>query len=1768
MAEYRIYGETESGAESVLKLDTGHVKVKQAVRVESALRDGAPPLILEIEDNDLLEVELDDGFMLWTTIDRLESDSKLTPLRDGDNGFFPTQYPTQLEGGERGSTGTAIRMVKVLGYDLPKEGALYAAEKIEKQLKGDGKFFRISSEGYMTREDPLPTAADEATLVLIHGTASSTDGAYAGFFNECHTTWLEIYENYEGRVYGFDHRTLTKSPLHNAIEFLKVIPKGANLHLVAHSRGGLVGDLLGNGNVEGDVFSSEDLVSELSYAFGKNPTLYDEQLQLYQEFNRQIADAAPNITRYVRVGCPAAGTTLASGRLDVYVSILVNLLGQVPGVGPLLAGLGELAAAVAKERTKPEVLPGLEAQMPKSAFIRLLNSSEHELDSDLTVLAGDSDGFFKNLANLFYWRENDLVVDTRSMYGGAPRRQRLWHLEENKYVTHVNYFRRSETAQVVKRGLLRDDSDLSGFNSHRPKGAVRGKIDPVSPSDNVDMTGVILLPGIMGSNLAVVKGTKRDRIWLDKSDLMKGRGKKLAMNSGLKIEPAGVFDSAYEDFSDNLVRHGIHVMPMAYDWRRSLEEAALLLNELIKKRLDISTRPLHLIAHSMGGLVASLLMRRFPVTWQRLRDGGGRLVQAGTPNLGSYVIPRILQGEEKMIRMIAMLDFEHDLKRWTDWVSRFSGILELSPTFGGLDLSQVQNWRNLGVKSEPRANDLRAAAVVWNDLADQTRKLTNEGVLYVAGGPSRTPIYDAGEIKFTERGDGRVTWDSGIPPGAPTWYIPAKHGSLLDFQGAFDGLRELLLEGHTDQLSTERPTTSSALRAPEDDSPPLGEKDEIEYIPSSRDLEAAILDMDEPDDTRGPVTPPVPPCNISVVHGDLRFCKHPVVVGHYRGDQIVHAEDILDRWLNGALLSRHQLKIYPGDIGTSEVLFKRSTGEALRPLSLKGAIVVGLGNVGELNLAGLSRTIEMGLLRYTQACRERSLDTTSLKIAALLVGSGEAGIGIAQGLDAFLSAVKNANYALRKLQLTDGNISDPDNLRPAPLAYISSVEFIELYQDLALEALHTLSALPTTPDFAITPELEKREGGLRRPRLIADASWWSPVQIHSKMEPEGNQRNGAATGTQKLTYTTYGGRARAPVSNIYVQKPLVDQLISDALASRAEAVDQLPATLYELLVPTSLKGAGERRNLTLILDEGAAAYPWELLMDRRTERDGSGNASGIIRQLRIENAPPVNHPEENQILVIGDPPSHMSELKGAQSEAEDVYKLFVKRAGWIAIPQIRHLQKTVNVSSIMGSFMTNDFRILHLAGHGVYQPGETASSGMVVGGSDEEGPLLLTASEVRSKQLKPELVFINCCHLGKIEEAHAFHDLASNLAAEFIHAGVKAVVAAGWPVDDRAARDFSTVFYSEMLAGADFGTAVNAARNRIRFYDSNTWGAYQCYGDPGFRLLMDSGVRSRVEGANFSANDFHDSIELVIEAGNLRSRLKVQNTEEERQGIVDELNALVRLANRSGWLSHVNVLISLGRVYGELRDFEQAIDFYVQASRVEDGGVTLADLEQLANFRSRHGEKTNDVALIKKSTQSLELIISQHGETSERLSLVGAGHKRMVQIHKKRTDVRQSLREMTRAYAAAANLKVDNWHYPATNGLLGVLLLGGPWVNKPRKGTLAADSWQVIPWAQRSEFENTLREVSAVVRGKGFANFWDAVALPDLAVVEALASGDADTKIDKLVAKYMEAIELFGSGREVDSVTNQWRFCKETAGKMGETAKAHSLEKLCAALQS
>ena len=145
----------------------------------------------------------------------------------------------------------------------------------------------------------------------------------------------------------------------------------------------------------------------------------------------------------------------------------------------------------------------------------------------------------------------------------------------------------------------------------------------------------------------------------------------------------------------------------------------------------------------------------------------------------------------------------------------------------------------------------------------------------------------------------------------------------------------------------------------------------------------------------------------------------------------------------------------------------------------------------------------------------------------------------------------------------------------------------------------------------------------------------------------------------------------------------------------------------------------------------------------------------------------------------------------------------------------------------------------------------------------------LTPGDVEQMRWVPELVFINCCHLGSMRGSDK-GALAANLGMQFIRMGVRAVVAAGWAVDDAAALAFANTFYRLMLAGETFGEAVRAAREEVwlRYRGVNTWGAYQCYGDPSYTLL-----RGR-PAPRPQARRFHCPTELGVELDNLTQALR------------------------------------------------------------------------------------------------------------------------------------------------------------------------------------------------------------------------------------------------------------------------------------------------------
>jgi hypothetical protein len=341
---------------------------------------------------------------------------------------------------------------------------------------------------------------------------------------------------------------------------------------------------------------------------------------------------------------------------------------------------------------------------------------------------------------------------------------------------------------------------------------------------------------------------------------------------------------------------------------------------------------------------------------------------------------------------------------------------------------------------------------------------------------------------------------------------------------------------------------------------------------------------------------------------------------------------------------------------------------------------------------------------------------------------------------------------------------------------------------------------------------------------------------------------------------------------------------------------------------------------------------------------------------------------------VGDPKSDFVPLPGARDEAMRVAAQ-LKRS----VFRVAELIEPTDVQ-VVEKLHADAYQILHLAGHGVHhhrlgggaqglcdacgrpleERKEDFVSGMIIG----EG-MVLTPGDVKQMRRVPELVFLNCCHLGRLDakgrhsDREQQHRLAANLAAEFIRMGVRAVIAAGWAVNDLAALVFAESFYRYMLAGRPYGEAVRLARERTwqEHPAYNTWGAYQCYGDPDFRLRHDGGGPSGgVERTYVS------TAEVVADLDNLRadahsaSPSRIQALRDELHRIEKTLDA-VALRHGEDWRDQGEVAEALGLAQGEVGRFADAASTLDRAILAEDAGARWNAIEQRARYQARYAKE-------------------------------------------------------------------------------------------------------------------------------------------------------------------------------------------------------------------
>ena len=309
-----------------------------------------------------------------------------------------------------------------------------------------------------------------------------------------------------------------------------------------------------------------------------------------------------------------------------------------------------------------------------------------------------------------------------------------------------------------------------------------------------------------------------------------------------------------------------------------------------------------------------------------------------------------------------------------------------------------------------------------------------------------------------------------------------------------------------------------------------------------------------------------------------------------------------------------------------------------------------------------------------------------------------------------------------------------------------------------------------------------------------------------------------------------GREARADRVRHRLDRVMVDALV-DRLAS--DTSDQRTAgTLYDQLIPHELRSDFQTTSaIQFVVDATTARYPWELLGAPRPSgnRADGGAFGGVIRQFTESEhrriAPERAQPGQALVIAAGKVPGE-NELPSVYDECDLVGRLLeATNPGRVTMLDDRRSE--LDLVDLQNELFGNH-QVVHIASHGVYHEDRPDDTGAILARG-----AMLTTDTIGQLTSVPDVVFLNCCSLGRI----GLHRMAAGLAREFMAIGVRALVAAAWPIDDNAARVFAETFYRELIAGRPLGDTITRARNVCAEVGGReTWAAYQCYGDPGFVL--------------------------------------------------------------------------------------------------------------------------------------------------------------------------------------------------------------------------------------------------------------------------------------------------------------------------------------------
>jgi tetratricopeptide (TPR) repeat protein len=443
---------------------------------------------------------------------------------------------------------------------------------------------------------------------------------------------------------------------------------------------------------------------------------------------------------------------------------------------------------------------------------------------------------------------------------------------------------------------------------------------------------------------------------------------------------------------------------------------------------------------------------------------------------------------------------------------------------------------------------------------------------------------------------------------------------------------------------------------------------------------------------------------------------------------------------------------------------------------------------------------------------------------------------------------------------------------------------------------------------------------------------------------------------------------------------------------------------------------------------------------------------------------------------------------------------------------------------------------------------------------------------------------------------------------------VRCVVAAGWAVEDGPACEFAHEFYRALLDGERFLDAsarARAAAWHVRG-SGNTWAAYQCYGDPDWRLVTRGAatrgntLRERYAGIS-SAVALELALETVaVEARHIRTggeegEARRRRAERDRDG---QLQRLVWLESRfvERW-GHMGLVADhFGQAWKALGDDAKAIEWFERAIAAEDGGASHKAAEQLANLRVRRAEAAvNQAAAVlreargraqargatgttatkgardKAVTAALAALaraadegrdsvvdaiaafdnLTERHPTIERHNLAGSAWKRLAMIESdlgRERDAQRAIAHMGAHYARAAEAA-------RKSGSLGLFYPGLNLIVADLAAHVGQARWKGLDAALVSEVQASLE-----AKARSDPDFWSVVGRTELQLLQAAAAGSVAAAQAQVAAEFADLQRRVSAPTEWRSVYDTERFVIERCARHASAAERRAGRDLLAQL--